>query len=194
MSLVRVTFNANNMDLRLMRPGLTPTHSQDFKQNQAGSGKIEQINFFGLFEPQVSVYIDTDDYRAMMAWWSWARQGKTWSIAVDSTKTTSTTLDGAAAAGQKVIPLTATTGFAQGDECLIRAEDNDDEFEMIQIASISAGVSITAVDNLYFSYTSGDTFRHMHYWPSVINTGKAFDPANWHRGWKTYTFKFAEMV
>ena len=88
----------------------------------------------------------------------------------------STTLDAAAAAAQKVIPVGSTTGFSVGDECLIRAVDNDDEYELVLIASINAGVSVTALNNLYYSYTSSDIFRHKGYFPTVTTLDKEFNP------------------
>lgn len=68
-----------------------------------------------------------------------------------------TTLDDAAAAGQKVIPLTATTGLAAGDLCTIRKANGAYEQE-VTIDSINAGVSVTIVEDLEFAYASADKF------------------------------------
>jgi hypothetical protein len=69
----------------------------------------------------------------------------------------STTLDASAAAGQKVIPLTATTGIVAGGEYLIRKADGSYQ-EVVKVASISAGVSVTAHNNLARAYVSTDLF------------------------------------
>jgi hypothetical protein len=71
--------------------------------------------------------------------------------------TVSTTLDGSAAAAQKVIPLTATTGIAVDGEYLIRKADGSYQ-EVVKVASISAGVSVTAHNNLARAYASSDLF------------------------------------
>jgi N4-gp56 family major capsid protein len=68
-----------------------------------------------------------------------------------------TTLDGAAAAGQSVIPLTSTTGLATGDVCAIRSANGYFEQE-VTIASVSPGVSATIEETLTFAYASGDSF------------------------------------
>lgn len=68
-----------------------------------------------------------------------------------------TTLDGSAASGQKVIPLTSTTGLSAGQSGIIMSDDGTDS-ETVTIASVSAGVSITATTNLTNSYASGDVF------------------------------------
>ena len=146
--------------------GLRITHTEKYSQNRSGSGIIEHISQYGLLEYECDFYLTEQNYRHMMAWWAWARQGRVFTFTNTIGKTGNTTLDAAAAADQKVIPVTSTTGFAPGDQCLIRAVDNDFEFEIIQISSISAGVSVTAEDNLFHSYTSTDTFRHWDYVPS----------------------------
>jgi len=101
------------------------------------------------------------------AWWSYARLGNGFSLAIDGDEDETTILDDSAAADQKVIPLTSTTGFAIADYCLIK-EANGDDYEVVQIASIDAGVSITAETNLLNTYASADIFRHINYWPTVI--------------------------
>jgi len=191
---MRITFNSQDVDLHLAYQGLVPGHIQNKKQSRSGSGLIETINIYGIQEITARCYIEPDKYRQMVAWWAWARQGKTWAFAEDSGKTTNTTLDDAAAAGQKVIPLTATAGLSVDDECLIRAEDNDDEFEIIKVESISAGVSVTAAENLIYSYAAADLFRHKNYWPSVVSLDKAFKPQPMHRGWHSISIKFVEAL
>ena len=187
----RITYNSINIDINVGDKSLQPMAGQVFSQNQAGSGKLETINLYGIESFQFDAYFDIDGWRELYGWWwGWARLGKAWSFAMDSSKTVNTTLDDAAAAAQKVIPLASTADLAVGDYCVIIG-DNDGEREMIKIASISAGVSITAEDNLVFSYASGDAFRHNEYYPSVINTKKKFDYSQSGDTFK-YTFEFTE--
>lgn len=150
----RITYNGINIDLTQGRTGLTMVHKQNRNQNESASGKIETINIFGRFDYEFDSFFSEQLYFDLMAWWSWARQGKGFSFALDSDNTGYTKLDAAAASGQKVIPVTTTSDFTTGDFCLQRATDNDDEFEIIEIDSVSAGVSVTAVDNLKYSYTA----------------------------------------
>ena len=195
----RITYNSVNIDLKMGRTGLKQTPKQERFQNDASSGKIETINLFGRWEYSFDAYFSQAVYYTLWAWWSWARQGKEWSFALDSAKLGNTTLDAAAAAGQKVIPVTATTTFATGDVCLIKAVDNDDEFELITINTISAGVSVAAVSNLVYSYTSSDILRYKDYFPAVVISPKSFSPeytgvvsttGKYHR----YTFEFIEAL
>lgn len=190
---IRITYDGKTIDLLVGDEGLRPAYKQNRKQNRSASGKIETINFYGIQEMSFDAYFSESVYHDLIAWWSWARQGKLWAFAMDSGAAASTTLDGAAAAAQKDVPLTATTGFSAGDICLLRAEDDDDESESVEIDTVTAGVKITAVDNLKFSYAAGDTFRHIDYWPQVISLDAAFDPD---RNGDTYhnTFKFVEAL
>jgi len=102
-------------------------------------------------------------------WRSYARLGNEFAFAFDGNKTADTTLDGAAAAAQKVVPLTSTSGLSVGARYLLKeAAAAGDDYEIVTIASISDGVSITAEENLLSSYASGDVFRDLDYYPSVF--------------------------
>lgn len=190
---IRIIFDGNNIDLNIGSMALQPSHFQQYSQNRSGSGKIEQINEYGIEIMSFDALFQIAVERQLQAWWAWARQGKTWSFNMDSDNVGNTTLDGAAAAGQKNVPLTATAAFAGSDECLLRAEDNDDEFEIVIIDSVDAGVKVVATDNLIYSYTSGDTFRHREYWPAVKTLDKDFKPPK-DGSWYSWTFNFAEAL
>ena len=172
----RLTYNSVNIDgLTLLPPGPRPQYTHIAKTNRASSGKVETISQYGLINIEFEAYFSITTYHALTAFFSWARQGKVCSFALDSADISNTTLDGAAAAAQKTIPLTATTSLTAGDYCLIKSID-DDEYEVVEIDSVSAGVSVTAVSNLIYTYASGDIFRHLDYYPSLIYTGGKFDP------------------
>lgn len=164
-----------NIDIDMTRPGINPNFRQEFNQDSSWSGKKQTINKFGIQEYSVETVFSVANYYALLAWWSWARQGKLWAFTTDSTKTGNTTLDGTADAGQKTIPLTATTGFSANDICIIKT-DSDDKFEVVTISSVSAGVSVTASANLKFNYVSDDIFRHLEYLPEVISLDSQFAP------------------
>jgi len=189
---IRITYDSINIDISYTSPaGLKLNWKQEYNQNKSGSGKIEQINQYGIQEMSIDLYLDESTYYDMIAFWSWARQGKPFSLAMDSTKTFSSTLDDAAAAGQKVIPLTVTEGLTVGDICVIET-DADNQFEIVEIASISAGVSVTIVDNLKQAYALGDKLRHFEYYPDLISLDKNFNPPKLGKYYR-HTFKFAEI-
>ena len=172
----RFTYNGVNVDFKIKRDSLDMKYVQEKDVNRAGSGRPETIIYNSRMEISFSVILTTGRYRQMFPFFAWARQGYEFAFAADNTLMTTTTLDAAAASGQKTIPLTATAGFTAGDSCLIRAEDNDDEFEVVVIDTINAGVSIVAVDNLVYSYTASDIFRHWRYWPTAILVNTTFNP------------------
>jgi hypothetical protein len=195
----QITYNSINISITVSRAGLSTDWVQKNFKNDSGSGKIETINLYGRQEYTFDAYFLSQIYYDLTAWWSWARQGKAWSFALDSANVSNTTLDAGAASGQKTIPLTATTALTAGDFCLIRAADSDDEFEVVEIASVSAGVSVTSVDNLKYTYASADTFRHLDYFPSVLTQDKSFSPKYTliKSGTDKYymkTFKFVEAL
>lgn len=107
-------------------------------------------------------------YRKLQAWFAWAGQGEEYGFALDKDEKINTTLDGAAAAAQKVIPLTATAGITVGNFYKVFSDDFT-KYEIIQVDTISAGVSVTAIENLIWAYASGDFFQTEDYWPMVIS-------------------------
>lgn len=177
MASPRITYKGINLDLVMGKTGLKHIPKQKRNQNESASGKIETINQFGRFDYEFEAYFSEAIYHDLWAWWSWARQGKGFSFALDSTNVGHTKLDAAAAAAQKVIPVTTTSDFAVGDVCLIRADDEDNEFEIIEIASISSGVSITAVDNLNYGYTASALGSEL-----VTNGGFPANTTGWTAG------------
>ncbi len=174
---IRITYNSTNIDLLIGPGGLRHSLSVFGKENIAGSGKSEHIiqysQIFGVFDARFSQSV----YETLIAWWAWAEQGKQWSFAMDSADIANTTLDAAAAAAQKVIPVTATTAITAGDRMLIRTAAGR-EYEIIEVDSVSAGVSVTAVSNLVYTYASADILRHWNYFPAVTlaKMGGKFDP------------------
>jgi len=188
-----IIWDGNTLTLEVGRTGLQTTYKQERNMNTAMSGKKEFINLYDIQEMSIDLYVTEVNYSQFVAWWAWARQGKTFAFATDASNVGNTTLDAAAAAAQKVIPLTATTGFVATDYCLIRTAARTD-FEVVQIASVSAGVSVTAENNLIYSYASGDEFRHYDYWPSVLTMDNTFAPKQTDAGWYRHTIKFTEAL
>lgn len=175
--VARITWNSNTVDIRLNDKGAVPSKGRKEKVNEAFSGKIETVTFFKRDKIRCRGYFSEDTYLYyLLSWWAWASSNKTMSFAADADYVASTTLDDAANSGQKVIPLTDTSNLSVGDKCFIKSADSLHEFEGVKIASINAGVSITAVNDLINSYSSGDSFRHVEYWPSLRCTNKNFKP------------------
>jgi len=190
---IRITYNSVNIDLKVGPRGIEIDLVQVRNQDRSSTGKTQTINSYGIQEVALDTYFEDAVERTLWAWWSWARQGKPFSVAFDTGYLGNTTLDDAAAAGQKVIPITDTTLFDANHICLLKAVDADDEFELVTIASVNVGVSVSSVDNLVYSYESGDVFRHKKYWPSVYSMDSRFKPVRDGENW-TWTFNFAENL
>lgn len=170
----RITYNSNNVDIRMDKSGHGLNSISNRKINRSGYGNPEVVVLYERIELKFNAFFSETTEDQLWAWWAWAYQGGVFSFAVDSSNTGSTTLDGAPSGA--VIPVTSTTGFSIGDKCWIQKQDRTD-FEPITIQSISAGVSITADSSLVFSgYASGDTFRHKEYFPSLITQRNSFRP------------------
>lgn len=104
----------------------------------------------------------------LWTWWSWAAAGGEFSVARSGTEVASTTLDATAASGQKVVPVTATTGFATGQMVVVTKEDRS-YYEVGVIDTVLAGVSVTLTANLKQDFAEDDVLRHYYYLPLVTS-------------------------
>ena len=191
---IRIIFNSNNVDLTIDEPSIQRGFKVEGNVNRAASGKTETINIYNWGEPVIfSAIFSEAVYRQLIAFWAWAEQGNVFSFNMDSDNVGNTTFDGGAAAAQKVCPVAATAAFATSDVVLVRTAART-SYEIGVIASISAGVSVTMTDNLYFTYASGDTMRHWDYYPALIlPAGEIFNPVK-SGNYYAYTFKFIEQL
>ncbi len=125
----------------------------------------DEISFRAMF--------GADEYYQLMHWWSKARTGELFAFAEDSAYDFQTTLDGTVSGA--TVPVASTTGFSVGDIVEIY-EANGTESEIIEIDSISTGVSITATVSLLESFVSGDICKHFKYWPKCVADMDGFKP------------------
>ena len=133
-------------------------------------GKVHETSLRTTFDEvriQLANFVDVDFEADLLAWWAWARAGNQYAFALDSANQVDTTLDGAAAAAQKVVPLASTAGIVAGNKYRLRPAIGNLE-EVVHVDTINAGISITARDNLKYSYVSGDIFRTRDYFPKVV--------------------------
>jgi len=103
----------------------------------------------------------------LVAWISWARRGNQYAFALDSADVVNLALSGAAAAGQKDIPLAVTASVVVGRRYRLREVAGDEE-EIIQVASVTLNTKATAVNNLKYGYLTGDAFRSPDYFPKMV--------------------------
>jgi len=85
--------------------------------------------------------------------------GSTIVASQNATKGPRTTLDAAAAADQKTVPLTATTDIAVGDHYLLTNATS--QTETVVIDSITSGVSVGVRTDLRYTYASADVFQSL---------------------------------
>lgn len=189
---IQLSWNGITCDLLVGDNGLELSYITEREQQRSASGIIETISHYSIIEGFFDAYFTEAVYQELLAWWSWAGQGFAFSFTMDTSKDTITTLDAGASSGQKVIPLTATTGFTAGDVCLIRSSTRFN-FEVVTIYSVSAGVSVTAVSNLKYTYVSGDGFRHLDYLPNALILDNEFKPRKDGHYYR-HTFHFIEGV
>lgn len=100
--------------------------------------------------------------------WAWAGRGGGFSFAVDTDDAIEHTLDGAAAAGQNVIPLDSTTDVNIGTRYFVESALDGWQREVGQVVTITAGASVAVLNALKYSYLAGDKFRSKLYFPQCV--------------------------
>lgn len=104
----------------------------------------------------------------------------TTAITINATKTN---VDASSASGQTVLNVAATTGFAVGDHVFIHQTQGTGAglWEIGKIASISAGVSLTMVDNLKNTYqaTGAQVLKIPEYTKAEFKSGASVADAAW---------------
>jgi len=68
--------------------------------------------------------------------------------------------------------VNSTAGIVAGFKYRLRPTSGHDE-ELVHVDTIQAGVSVTARDNLQYTYASGDIFRSRDYFPVVVAVDEA---------------------
>lgn len=184
---------SHSLTLEVGRRGLQTTYRQERNMNTAASGKKETINLYGIQEMAIDLYITADNYRPAVAWWAWARQGKTFAFANSASKEGSTTLASAASASASSISVASASSFSATDTVLIRSASSDDTFELAKISAISSS-TVTLTTGTTYAYASGSIFRHSDYWGSCLVMDKTFAPRQNDAGWYNHTIKFTEAL
>lgn len=150
---------------------------QEMKQQRSAGGVMEQINIQGYMEYTVDLWLmGASEYRKAVGFWSYARQGNSFSYITSTAKMTNVVIaSSTAAVGSSSIKVSSSGDIAAGDILFLKAVDNDDEFELVKASSISS-TTVTLTSKLLYNYSTGDIVRSQGYYPSVIMTDESFDP------------------
>jgi hypothetical protein len=141
------------------------------RQMDVSSGRVSAVAVRSSYDEvraQLENFEDQQFAVDLEAWFSWARRGNQYSFALDSADVVDLALNGAAAAGQKDIPLANTSSVVVGRRYRLREVAGDEE-EVIQVASITTNVKAVAQNNLKYGYLTGDVFRSLDYFPKVVS-------------------------
>lgn len=194
MGFPQFEFDGKTLDFTSELSTMEKERRGDRSVSFSASGKAGSVfeTAFDRVSISIDKFADREFYRDLFHWWAWAAQGEEYGFALDSADKIATTLDGAANAGQKVIPLTSTTGIAIGTRYKLISDDRT-KYEIIEVDSISAGVSVTAVDNLVWAYISGDLFRSEDYFPAVVADDRDIPAIETEFGNFEFKHKFREV-
>lgn len=165
----QIEYNGKTLALpNIVELSRTPEEERYDNFGQGDPPPYESISFGGQDRVRMRVQrITRAQAFAFFDWWSWARKGNQFSLALYDDKDRQTTVTSHANAGQSVIPMTATSLFVAGDYCLIK-QNSGDNYEVVEVSSVNTDVALVAGANLSNSYSNEDIFRHVDYWPNLI--------------------------
>jgi len=174
MALPRIVYAGINLDFPENVSELKYPRVRRAGMNTADGGVSETVRS-GIWD-EVEIIVErfgtSAFYEAFQAFWSHASNGDQFSFALDSARTVNTTLVNAESAGATVIELALTTGIIVNGLYIMESADLQKR-EVVQVASISAGVSVTLAAGTKFAYSAADTFRDWKFWPKLVTTDDA---------------------
>ncbi len=166
----QIVWNGNTLafpgPLTAYQADLDPDREIDFSAGRVAASILHSLG--DKLRVELGNFADAQFEADLDAWWSWASQGKQYAFALDSADVVDLTLSGAAAAGQKDIPLANTSSVVVGARYRLREAAGPEE-EIVTIASVTVNVKATAVSNLKFGYVTGDIFRSRDYFPKMVS-------------------------
>jgi hypothetical protein len=132
--------------------------------------------FEEIIEPEIDFMLTDKDFnREIKDFWGWVSKGKTLRFMMDPDDMVFLKLDGAAAAGQKTVPMEFTDGLVVGQRYYLTNWRDGWQRETVEVDTINAGVSFDAVDNLIYSYDApngpdetADRVRSRFYFPKLV--------------------------
>jgi hypothetical protein len=142
-------------------------------------------------EIEVARFAEESFYNDLRAWWSWARRGKQYAFALDSSEVQDALSSAASVAGGGAIYVSNTSGFVQGKPYVVRRADGMAE-EIIVPTSISTNASLNlAPATLKFDYPAASIVRSPDYFPKVVSLDDELPCAREVTTW-TLAHKFRE--
>lgn len=152
---------------------------QKRNQNRSASGETETISLYGIQEINIDAYLTEAQYRQLVGWWSHARQGQSFTFTMTTNDVTNTKVRSQSTDQAHIIYVTSSGNIVSGNKYLIRAVDNDDEYEIVKVSSIGSSSSYLKVamsTDIQHWYNSSDIFRAWQYWPNLISLNDNFNP------------------
>jgi len=161
-SWIRITWDGNYKDVKVGSGGLQLAQTEGQREvNKSSSGATEIISDYTTQRCNVEAIFQADDYHDLVGWWSWARQGKPWTLAYWQNRDGLAEITSALVPGEIEIYIDSISGFFPDDWIIIYKDTTD-----------------------ALSYVK--TFA---YWPDVINMAESFNPTKINDSY-FYTFDF----
>lgn len=172
MGLPRIIYNSRNLDFPFDCYNLQPDFPRSVAANLSVSEVAEYLNAGpgGIYSYQFRLLENANSTHATLKrklenWLEWAQQGKPWYFARDNSKTGLTTLSAGAAAGDTALTVTGISGFASGDDCILRSATQQAKGK---INGAPSGSTVTLTESLDFDFTASCRFRHREYIPGRL--------------------------
>lgn len=123
------------------------------------------LNVYDEIDVLIENFVGQDARNAISAWWSWVRNGNAFGFALDSSKTTQTTLTAAAFSGDTYLTVDGVGSIVAGDVLRLRTADRLTD-ELVTVQSVAG--SNVYVSEFWNEYPVGSTVTHFGYYPSLF--------------------------
>jgi len=124
----RLSWGDSYVNLKIGPEGYQVSILEEQKSARSRSGLARTFSSNSVFRVQYNVMFADEDYRALHAWWSWARQGKPWDIAFDFYRASMAAIQSAVSPTDTEISVDSATGLCPDEWVLIYKNDDGESY------------------------------------------------------------------
>lgn len=164
----RIVYAGRTIDLGYLSTYLpSPSLVSSTARSDSGASRKIVTGAYDHVTFGVEGFSDRALYLALRAWWDYAATGAPWAFAVDSAKTTSTTLAQAESAGSNALHLAAGggAGISAGDALRVIDAMDPTVREIVTVAT-KAGDALYCSERIH-AFSFGSIVRHLEYHPAL---------------------------
>ena len=145
-------------------------------RSEAGVSSTAVLEHYDSVQIEIDSFGDQSHYDGLIRWWSWAAEGRSYAVALDSGDMVDTTLFSSASGGATSIVVTSATGITASRRYKIRDADGARE-EIVTVGSGYTSGTTIPISALKWARSAGAIIRSIDYYPAMETDDSEFPVA-----------------